>query len=192
MTSIWRCFPISLHSSTISAYLPKPKYKLSYIISTNITTRSVRHHSLITICPLDTWGGRHAPLCSYLTWIVVPSSLYRFRLVILLIDSDRHCSVQTFRLVILLIDSDRHYSVQTFRLVILLIDSDRHCSVQTFRLSTLTDTVLYRHFAWSFCLSTLTDTVLDSDWHCSRLWPTLFSTLDWHCSVQTLACTRNL
>ena len=145
MTSIWRCFPINLHSSTISAYLPKPKYKLSCIISTNITTRGVRHHSLITICPLDTWGGLHAPLCSYLIWIVVPSSLYRFRLVILLIDSDRHCSVQTFRLVILLINSDRHRSVQTFRLVILLIDSDRHSS--RLRLVTLfcTDAVSYTH-----------------------------------------------
>ena len=47
MTSIWRCFPINLHS-TISAHLPKPKYRLSYIIFLNITTRGVRHHSPLT------------------------------------------------------------------------------------------------------------------------------------------------
>ena len=31
---MWRCSPINLHSSTIPAHLPKPKYKLSFIIST--------------------------------------------------------------------------------------------------------------------------------------------------------------
>ena len=61
---------------------------------------------------------------------MVPSGLDPFRLAILPIDPDRHCSVLTFRLVILLINSDRHCSVQTFRLVILLIDSNQHCSVQ--------------------------------------------------------------
>ena len=86
-----------------------------------ITTRGVHHHSPLTtsLSLLFVRWTREGLLTRrsvhYLIWIVVPSSLdplQTFRLVILLINSDRHCSVQTFRLVILLIDSNRHCSVQ--------------------------------------------------------------------------------